>query len=379
MGVQFGVVAVILDGHPYQVATFRREGPYLDGRRPSFVEYGGAADDVCRRDFTINALLYDPLSGEILDHVGGRADLARRCVRTVGPPAERFAEDRLRLLRAVRLAAELRFTLEPETRAALESLAPTITCVSAERIRDELVRLLVAADRADGVRLLDTTGLLGVIVPEVAALARLPAPQAERPAPDALAYTCRVLEHLRRPTPVLSVAALLSHLPDAGTVDEVCRRLRFSTAERRAVLVLAREVRRFSRQPDLPAAEARRLLRRGAAADLLELLRANLQAAGGDLAVYIGAAASLAAQAGSASRPDRLLTGDDLIAMGYVPGPAFTVMLRALEEARARGEIGTTQAARAWVRARFPAGAAPHPVEPRAGNGPVREDGGCDD
>jgi len=364
VGVQFGVVAVVLDGHPYQVATFRREGPYLNGRRPSYVENGSARDDVCRRDFTVNALLYDPFTGEIIDHVGGRADLADRCIRTVGPPAERFAEDRLRLLRAVRLAAELQFTIEPGTRAALSDLAPTITGVSAERIRDELVRLLVAPDGADGVLLMAATGLLGAFLHEVAALASQPPPHADGPALDALDHACRVLRCLRPRRPELAVAALLCGLPDAAAAGEVCRRLRFPTVERREVTNLVREFQRLSGGDHLSAADARRVQHQGIAEGLLGLLRAHLEAAGGDSAAYLRAAGVLAAHAGSAAEPDRLITGDDLIAIGYVPGPAFSVILCAVEEARARGEVATAESARAWIRRHFPAGTARPPVEP---------------
>ncbi len=373
VGIQFGVVAVVLDGHPYQVATFRREGPYLDGRRPSYVEYGSALDDVRRRDFTVNALLYDPSSGEIIDHVGGRTDLANRCIRTVGPPAERFAEDRLRLLRAVRLAAELEFTVEPGTRAALADLASTITGVSAERIRDELVRLLVAPGGADGVRMMAATGLLGTVLPEVAALSSQPSPHANGPAADALDHACRVMESLGPqglgpPGPELAFAALLCRLPYA-TAGEVCRRLRFSSAERRKVVILVREFQHLSGDACASAADVRRLRRQGVAADLLELLRADLEAGGRDPSACLRAIGLLAADAKGVPEPDRLINGGDLIAMGYTPGPAFTVMLRAIEEAWARGEVATAESARAWIRDRFPAGATGRPVEPASANG----------
>jgi len=363
VGAQFGVIAVVLDGHPYQVATFRREGPYLDGRRPAYVEHGSALDDVRRRDFTVNALLCDPFTGEIIDHVGGRADLAGRCIRTVGPPAERFAEDRLRLLRAVRLAAELQFTLEPSTREALADLAPTIVGVSAERIRDELVRLLAAAGCADGVLLMAATGLLEAVLPEVSALSSQPPPHADGPAVNALDHACRVLRCMVPLGPEPAFAALLCRLPDAETAGEVCRRLRFSAIERRRAVVLVREFQRLSTGGCLSAADARRLARQGLAAGLLELLRADIEAAGSDPAVYLRAAGVLAAHARAASEPDRLITGDDLIGMGYVPGPVFTVMLRAIEEAQARGEVANAESARAWLRNRFPAGAARPPVE----------------
>ncbi len=363
VGIQFGVVAVVLGGHPYQVATFRREGPYLDGRRPSFVEPASARDDVRRRDFTVNALLCDPSSGEIIDHVGGRADLARRRIRTVGPPSERFAEDRLRLLRAVRLAAELEFTLDPRTRAAIAGLASTITGVSAERIRDELIRLLVAPGSTEGVRTMASTGLLRAILPEVAALSSVPAPHADGPAADALEHACRMLRFLRPPAPETALAALLCRLPEA-TAQEICRRLRLSTASRRRVAALVREFPRFGAHARASRPDARRLRRLGIAGSLLALLRADQEAAGRDPAACLRALGPLAASIEDAPGPDHLVSGDDLIAMGYAPGPAFAVMLRAVDEAWVRGEVANAEAARGWVRDRFPAGATSPPVEP---------------
>ncbi len=355
VGAEFGVVAVVLDGHPYQVATFRSEGPYLDGRRPTSVEFTDASADVTRRDFTINALLYDPIADAVIDHVGGRVDLERRCIRTVGDPAARFAEDRLRLLRAVRLAAELEFDIEPATLAAITALAPTVVEVSAERVRDELLRLLVATGRADGVRLLERTGLLAAILPEVAAHG------------EELASIRRALQALSRPTPVLAAATFLHDLDAASAVPDICRRLRFSTADTRRIVTLVADHRRLGDLPEMERIRARRLLRRGDAADLIELHRADCLARGRDLASYYLAAEMVAAGAGAAAEPSRLLGGDDLIALGYVPGPHFTEMLDAIEEARARGQITSSDEARRWILARFPAGASSRPVEPSGG------------
>src|SRR2546425_10534769 len=171
VGVKFGVVVVPLNGHHYEVSTFRTEGPYVDGRRPSRVEFVDAPSDVTRRDFTIHGLLHDPLTGQIIDHVGGRADIARRIVRTIGQPRIRFAEDRLRMLRAVRLAAELQFDIDDDTFRAIAEQASAIPEVSAERIRDELQRLLTAPGRGGGGRLRHPTGLVQGILPEYAATA----------------------------------------------------------------------------------------------------------------------------------------------------------------------------------------------------------------
>lgn len=355
VGAEFGVVAVVLDGHPYQVATFRREGPYLDGRRPTSVEFADAAADVTRRDFTINALLYDPMGDAVIDHVGGRADLERRRIRTVGDPAARFAEDRLRLLRAVRLAAELAFDIEPATLAAITALAPTVAGVSAERVRDELLRLLVAPGRADGVRHLEHTGLLTAILPEVAALG------------EELVSIGRALQALKRPTAALAAATFLHRLDAASTVPDICRRLRLSAADTRSIATLVADHRRLRDLPEMERSGVRRLLRRDDAAELIELHRVDCVARGRDLSTYYLAAEMVAAGAGTAAKPPRLLGGDDLIALGYRPGPHFAEMLDAVDEARAHGYITSPDEARRWVLARFPAGASSHPVEPSDG------------
>ncbi len=363
IGAEFGVVAVVLDGHPYQVATFRSEGPYLDGRRPTSVEFADAAADVMRRDFTINALLYDPIGDNVIDHVGGRADLERRIIRTVGDPASRFAEDRLRLLRAVRLAAELEFDIEPATLAAIMALAPTVAGVSAERVRDELLRLLVATGRADGVRLLERTGLLVAILPEVA-----------EPGEE-LVVTVRALQALKSPTAVLAAATFLNRL-DASTVPDICRRLRLSAADSRRIALLVADHRRLQDLPEMERSRARRLLRRDDAADLIELHRVDCLARDDGLTTYYLAAELAAAGAGAALGPARLMGGDDLIALGYVPGPHFAEMLDAIEEAQAGGQITSPDEARRWILARFPAGASSRSVEPSGGAEPDLDRGG---
>ncbi|MDR7423461.1 MAG: CCA tRNA nucleotidyltransferase [Armatimonadota bacterium] len=343
VGAEFGVTAVIADGRPYQVATFRREGPYLDGRRPSFVERGDLATDAARRDFTINALYLDPRTGTVRDLVGGQADLAARVVRAVGDPAERFREDRLRMLRAVRLATELGFTLDAGTRGAIEAAAPLVASVSAERVRDELLRLLAAPQRAAGARLLAETGLLGVVLPELA----------EPGAGDRLAVTLACLEALRRPEATLALAAML-HTLDFARVEAVCRRLRVPSAQRRAVVAL------IAGLPAVPVlsrkrpSEVRALLRHAGAAALLELSRAAAVARGEGTRAARRAAVVVASV--PANGLAALLSGRDLRALGLAPGPQYRAILDAVGQARARGEIASPAEARAWVRARLRAG-----------------------
>lgn len=389
VGAEFGVVAVVLDGHAYQVATFRREGPYLDGRHPSFVEYSDVRADVLRRDFTVNALLYDPLADVVIDHVGGRADLERRLIRTVGDPTERFLEDRLRLLRAVRFAAELEFAIDPSTLKAIGVLAPRITDVSAERIRDELLRLLVAPGRATGVRLLESTGLLKAVLPEVAAMAGVPQPPEFHPEGDVLTHTLLALEHLERPSPVLAMATLLHDVgkPPTLTVSDrirfhnhpavgaamaeaICQRLRLSNAETRAIVTLVADHLRVGDLPAMRPGRAARFLRRPDIDELLELHRVDCLASHRNLATYEWA--QQARRQMSAEPPPRLLTGDDLIALGYRPGPQFAEILEAAADAAAEGEFTTRDEARVWVRARFPGGEPSAVTEPHEQRGTRR-------
>jgi tRNA nucleotidyltransferase/poly(A) polymerase len=373
VGARFGVVVIPADTGHFEVATFRAEGPYLDGRRPSVVTFVDAASDVRRRDFTINGLLHDPVEGRTHDFVGGRADIAARIVRTIGNPEERFAEDRLRMLRAVRLAAELGFEVEPDTFRAIRANAPAISSVSAERIRDELMRLLVSPGRGEGVRRLEASGLLTVILPEVAAMVGVEQPAEFHPEGDVFVHTVLALGYLRDPHPLLALATLLHDVgkpptqthadrirfhghDEAGAVvaEEICRRLRLSSAETDRVVALVREHLRVKDLPKMRPARARRFLLRADAADHLELHRADCLASHGHLDVYDWAVAARAALSAQHTRPAPLLTGNDLIALGYVPGPRFKIMLEAVWDAQLEGAIRTADEARAFLRARFP-------------------------
>ncbi len=382
-GAEFGVVTVVVEGRTFQVATFRREGPYLDGRRPTYVEYADLREDVLRRDFTVNALVYDPIADRVLDFTGGLADLERRTLRTVGDPAARFGEDRLRLLRAVRFATELQFSIEPSTLDAIRTLAPTIAGVSGERIRDEVLRLLVAPDRAAGVRLLQSSGLLGIVLPEVAAMDGVPQPPEFHPEGDVLTHTCLALQHLNTPTPVLALATLLHDVGKPATLtvadrirfhghadvgaqmtDQICQRLRMPVADMRAVVTLVRDHLRIGDLLQMRPGKATRFLRRPDFADLLELHRADCLASHRDLGIYQWAAAARQALDAAGPPPPRCITGDDLIALGYAPGPRFAEMLEAADVAQAEGEIRSAEEGRAWILVHFPAGGESQRVEP---------------
>ena len=375
VGVRFGVVLVPTESGVYDVATFRREGPYLDGRRPSFVEYATLEEDVRRRDFTVNALLFDPLDGSVVDLVGGRDDLAARRIRTVGDPETRFAEDHLRMLRAIRLAAELDFIIDEQTFQAIRAHAPAIARVSAERIRDELLRLLVSPGRVPGVERLRESGLLREILPEVAAMEGVEQPPEFHPEGDVLTHTRLALSHLQDPSPILALAVLLHDVgkpptfrraerirfdghdeAGAAMAEESCRRLRLSNDETALVVDLVREHLRIRDLPRMRPAKVKRFLARPNIADHLELHRVDCLASHGDLSTWEWARQAREHLTEEEQRPPRLVTGDDLIARGYRPGPRFKEILEAVVDAQLEGRVQTREEALVLVEREFPQG-----------------------
>jgi poly(A) polymerase len=321
VGAHFGVV-LVKDGEAVvEVATFRSDHAYRDGRHPESVTFEiDPRQDALRRDFTINAMMMDPRTGAVLDFAGGRADLEARLIRTVGEPLDRFGEDHLRLLRAVRFAARLGFEIEAGTFGAMRALAPRIRSVSAERVREELVHILVESGARRGVEMLRDSGLLGEILPEVVV------------DPPRLA----MLAGLRNPSVPLAVAVLLLGVGEPGAVME---RLRFSNDVAAHVPSLLANQRRFFELPGLSLSELKRFLRMPGFGDHLELHRLYCEATGAGPAGYELARAKAAAFSQEELFPPRLLTGDDLIAMGLKPGPEFKRVLDSLETAQLEGSI----------------------------------------
>ena len=373
VGAAFGVVLVILGGHEYEVARFRTEGPYSDGRHPDRVAFASAEEDVKRRDFTINGLLYDPATQEVIDYVGGRADIERGVVRTIGDPSERFAEDRLRLIRAVRFAARFEFTIEPPTLEALKRLAPTVESVSRERIRDELAKMLTGANRGAALRLLHETGLLAVVLPEVEAMVGVEQPDRFHPEGDVFEHTVLVLDALEAPGPVQAFGALLHDVGKPPTftesdrirfnnhdvvgaeiADAVCKRLRFSGEMRRQVVEIVRNHMRFMHAPEMRESTLKRLLRRETFDDELAVHKADCLASHGDMTVYDFLVRKRAEVPPEAIKPVPLVTGHDLIAAGYEPGPLFGEILGAVEDRQLEGELTTSEEALAWVIRTYP-------------------------
>lgn len=378
VGAQFGVVLVVSPRAQFEVATFRRDDAYVDGRRPSAVYFGNAKDDAERRDFTINGLFEDPATGEVIDHVGGREDLARRTIRAIGEPRARFREDTLRLLRAARLVAQLGFEIEPATLGAMKELAPEIRAVAAERVLVELTKTIVPPGRVRGLELLRETGLLHEVLPEVAALEGVPQPPEFHPEGDCWRHQLLVMANLPEPCPeALAWGALLHDIGKPPTfrvadrirfdghaavgaemADAILRRLRASTRLRETVVELVAEHLRFIDVPRMKESTLKKFLRRATIDLHLALHRADCLGSHGALDTYDFCVKKLAefraAGAAQALRPAPLLRGDDLIAAGYAPGPRFKEILSALEDAQLEGRIATREDALAFVRATFP-------------------------
>ncbi|MCK4299112.1 MAG: CCA tRNA nucleotidyltransferase [Planctomycetes bacterium] len=368
VGEAFGVVLVRVDEHEFHVATFRVEGPYSDGRRPDSVRFAGAREDVLRRDFTVNGLLYDPLEEEVLDWVGGRADLKARVIRAIGDPGERFGEDYLRLLRAVRFATQLAFRIERETRAAIKELAPKARQVSGERTREELRRLLVARRRKSGLRLMDAVGLLDVLLPEVTA-GKGVLQGGLHPEGDVFEHTLLSVAKLRRPRWPLVLAVLLHDVGKPATLvrrphvtfygheevgeqmaRKVCARLKMSRRERESVAWLVRNHLRLLDAPKMRRGRLRQFLAHPLLDDLCELFRADALASSRDLTAYDFVVAAKKDLGEEPALPAPLLTGTDLLSMGLAEGPLIGELLRRVQEEQLEESITTKQEALALAR-----------------------------
>lgn len=373
VGAHFGVVIVREQGAQVEVATFRRDHAYVDGRHPAGVDFEtDPRQDVLRRDFTINALLLDPDRHEVLDFVGGRADLRNRVVRAIGDPEARFREDHLRMLRAVRFAARLSYRIDPATFQAIRRLRGFIQTVSAERVRDELVRILTEGGARHGFELLDESGLLSEILPEVAAMKGVAQPPEYHPEGDVWTHTLLLLEHLRNPSPTLAFGALLHDVgkPPTFRVAERIRfdghvekgvemaaailtRLRFSNDEVRQVTALVANHMRFKDAPQMKVSTLKRFLQLENFPEHLELHRLDCVASHGQLENYDLIQRKMEELPKDEIKPQALITGEDLIAAGYHPGPAFAVILAAVEDAQLESKIHSKEDAMSLVRERF--------------------------
>jgi poly(A) polymerase len=378
VGAQFGVVQVWHGEFKAEVATFRADGDYSDGRRPDEVIYTKSPEqDVKRRDFTINGLLMEPESGNVLDFVGGQADLKARVIRAIGDPDKRFTEDKLRLMRAVRFAARFGFTIEPATMAAIKRHAKEISVVSAERLRDELTKILTEGAARRGFELLDETGLLPFVLPEIAAMKGVQQPPQYHPEGDVWTHTLLMIEQL--PAGISATLAWGVLLHDVGKPptfrpvsetgdrirfdghasvgermgEEISRRFRFSNEDIEQIVALIANHMRFKDVERMRTATLKRFVRMPRFDEHMELHRLDCTSSHRHLNGYNFIQRMLAETPHEEIHPPKLLTGDDLFEMGYRQGPVFGQILATVEDAQLEGKIGTKEDAVQLVRSKF--------------------------
>jgi poly(A) polymerase len=384
VGAQFGVV-LVPDPHPSQtatavksyhagmieVATFRADVSYSDGRHPDAVRYTKSPEeDVQRRDFSINGMMLDPMSNEVLDYVGGQKDLKARLIRAIGDPEKRFTEDKLRMMRAVRFAARFDYAIDPATFVAIQKLAPQIHQVSRERLREELTKMLTEGQASRAFRLLDETGLLLEVLPEISAMKGVEQPPQFHPEGDVFVHTMLLLDHLPpNPSPTLAWGALLHDVgkpptfrvaPDRirfdGHVDvgvkmaaEICRRLRFSNDDTEQITALVENHMRFAQAMQMKESTFKRFVRMHDFDEHLALHRLDCLSSHGDLSLYDFVREKIANMPPEVMRPAPLVTGNDLIALGLAPGPRFKEILSSIEDAQLEGRLSTREDALAWL------------------------------
>jgi poly(A) polymerase len=379
VGARFGVMIVMEDrsdpdAAQVEVATFRSDTSYSDGRHPDAVVYSKTPqEDVARRDFTINALLLDPANGEVLDFVGGRDDLRDGIIRAIGEPERRFEEDKLRMLRAVRFAARFGYAIEPRTFSAIKKLAPGIHQVSAERVRDELTKILTEGHARRGFELLDETGLLVEVLPEIAKMKGVEQPAQFHPEGDVWTHTLMMLDGLQAGVPSTLAWGVLLHdvgkpptfAPPSGPngrirfdrhvevgvkmAEEIGRRFRFSNEDVDQISALVMNHMRFKDVPLMKPATLKRFARLDRFDEHLELHRLDCLSSHRNLHNYDAMMTFLAETPPEQVAPDRFLTGKDLIEMGFRPGPRFKEILNAAEDAQLNGAIQDREAAQRFV------------------------------
>lgn len=373
IGAHFGVVLVKVNGFPFEIATFRHDGSYKDGRHPVSVTFTTPEEDAARRDFTVNGLFKDPQSGEIIDFVNGKADLKTRTLRAIGNPSDRFQEDALRLMRAVRLATTLDFEIEPNTWSAILDNAHALEKISAERVRDEFTLTLLCKNRARGFDLLTESGLMRHIIPEVYDLIGCEQPPQWHPEGDVYTHTRIMLEMLQDdPSPELALSVLLHDIgkPPTFSYDEKDERIRFSGHDRTGSEMAEAILRRlkysnhiiddvsamvanhmnFMNVQKMRTAKVKRFMARPTYQDEMELHRVDCASSNGFTDNYEFLRAKEDEFASEPLIPPPLVTGEDLIDLGMEPGPAFKPILEALQTEQLEGRINDREAALDFVK-----------------------------
>ena len=378
VGAHFGVIIVLEDSFQFEVATFRSDDAYIDGRHPSAVHFSSPQEDAKRRDFTINGMFYDSVAEKVIDFVGGRGDIDAKLVRAIGDAAQRFAEDRLRMLRAVRFATVLDYDIEKNTWDAMVANAAWINDISAERIREELVRIFLSPNRVRGWDLLDASGLMRAILPEIEAMKGCKQPEQFHPEGDVFEHTRLMLQFLPEKVSVPLVFSVLFHdvaKPRTATVDEtgrirfsghdrlgaemteeIMRRLRFSGAEIEATVEMVRQHMVFKDVPNMRVAKLKRFMARPTFDEELELHRVDCQGSHRMLDNYEFLLRKREEFANEPIIPPPLVRGDDLIALGLKPGPKFGEILEAAETRQLEGSLRTREEALEWVKREYAPG-----------------------
>ena len=379
VGAAFGVVVVVENGFNFEVATFRSDGAYLDHRHPVDVRFSSPEEDAKRRDFTINGMFFDPEKNEVIDFVGGRADLDAKLVRAIGDPAARFAEDRLRMLRAVRFATVLDYKIDSPTWDALIASAASINEISAERIREELLKIFLSPNRVRGWDLLDQSGLLRAILPELDAMKGCLQPEQFHPEGDVFEHTRLMLELLPEKVSVPLVLSVLfhdvakpvtSHVDETGRIrfnehdrigaamtESIMERLRFSRAEIDAVVEMVRQHMVFKDVPKMRVAKLKRFMARPTFEEELELHRVDCASSHKMMDNYEFLLQKREEFANEPIIPPPLVRGDDLIALGMKPGPKFGEILEAVETRQLEGALKNREQALDWIKREYSAGA----------------------
>ncbi|OIO39564.1 MAG: hypothetical protein AUJ71_00330 [Candidatus Omnitrophica bacterium CG1_02_49_16] len=372
VGAKFGVMIVILEGKNFEVATFRADRGYQDGRHPTGVRFTDAKEDALRRDFTVNGLFYDPIRRQVMDWVNGEKDLKKKMIRAIGDPNKRFAEDKLRLLRAVRFASVLGFRIEPKTFSALKKLAPNIHEVSQERVRDELVKMFTGPNPGLALELLDKAGLLKEVLPEVYRMKGVQQPREFHPEGDVFVHTKLLLARLKKPSVVLAFACLLHDVGKPGTYQrrdrirfnghdrvgaqisgKILDRLRFSNDLKEKIVACVEGHMRFKDARQMKESTLKRFFQRETFGIELEQHRVDCLASYGDLTNWRFLKKKMKSLSRAQIKPAPLFSGTDLLKIGYREGPLIGKILRAVEESQLEGILNHKNQALEWVKRNF--------------------------
>jgi len=380
IGASFGVILVITGKYQFEVATFRKDLSYSDGRHPDRVIYSSQEqEDVLRRDFTINGMLYDPIEEEVIDYIGGIADIKSKIVKTIGDPYERFNEDKLRMMRAIRFSSRYNFELDVNTFSAVEKLAGGIIQVSSERIRDEITKIITQSNPGHGLKMLSVSGLLKYILPDVEIMNGVEQPPEFHPEGDVFIHTCLVLDKLFENqngvvSPELAIGALLHDVGKPPTFSisdrirfnghdklgadmskKICRELKFSNKQIEIIYELIRDHLKFKDVFNMKKSTLKRFIGMPHFEEHMALHLADCQASHGLMAAYDFIMEKYNDFEEEEIKPAPILSGRELIEMGYKPGPLFSEILNFVEEAQLEGDISNTEEARKAVSETYPA------------------------